>query len=161
RRAGATAGEADLLTRLAETEVYADCWTAALAFANDARSSAQQEGQENANPARRAQAMALSHLGRLSEARAMLEEGLASSIAANDDIITIAYLQSLVFVASSEGRWADVEAMASRSSQLLAAISRVEPLRLDATPERIEALVALGRLEEADAHLAAFSDRAR
>lgn len=161
RASGETAGEADLLTRLAETEVYADRWESALGLAHEARIAAQQEGQESANPARRAQGLALAHLGRLDEARALLEEGLAGADASGDEMISVAYLHSLAFVAASAARWQEVDAFAERSGRLLAAMGRVEPLRLDVTPERIDALVALGRTDEAGRLLDGLAERAR
>ena len=75
RAAGEVSGEADLLTRLAEVELLADEWPRAREAADEARMLAQQEGQESADPARRARALIDAHEGRLDAAE---EIGLAA-----------------------------------------------------------------------------------
>jgi len=161
RAAGETSGEADLLTRLAETELYADRWDLALQLADEATIVAHQEGQVTADPARRIRALIEAHQGRVEEARRAATEGLQRAEEAGDWLIASSYLLVLGLVASSEGKPAEVERFAERSARHLGAIGRVQPLRLDLTPERIEALVALRRLDEAEANLESFTEGAR
>jgi DNA-binding CsgD family transcriptional regulator len=161
RAAGETSGEADLLTRLAETELYADDWPRALELADAAAIAARQEGQPTPDPALRIRALIDVHLGRLEEARAVAADGLARAERAGDLLIAASYLLVLGLAAASQAKAADVEALAERSARHLAAIGRVQPLRLDLTPERIEALAVLGRLDEAEANLERFAAGAR
>jgi len=73
--------------------------------------------------------------------------------------VSAAYELVLAFVAASEGRWPDVDAATARSASIFQEIGTAQPLRLDATPDRIDALAALGRLDEAEALLDRFVAR--
>jgi DNA-binding CsgD family transcriptional regulator len=159
--AGEASADADLLTRLAETELYADRWDLALELADEATMTAQQEGQPIADPARRVRALIEAHMGRLDEARAAATAGLDRAEELGDSPIAASYLLVLGHVAAAEGKMADVEQLADRSAGHLASIGKIQPLRLDLTPERVEALVALRRLDEAESHLERFVMGAR
>jgi DNA-binding CsgD family transcriptional regulator len=161
RAAGEMSGEADLLTRLAETELYADQWHRALEFADAATIAARQEGQITADPARRVRALIDAHLGRLHEARSVAEDGLRRAEESGDRLIAASYLLVLGLVASAEGKPGVVETISERSAVHLQGLGRVQPLRLDLTPERIEALVALRSFDAAEAHLERFIAGAR
>jgi DNA-binding CsgD family transcriptional regulator len=149
RALGDASAEADLLTRLAEVELWADRWAECEAYADAAAEAAEQQGQPNADPARRIRALLDAHRGRLAEARATAVGALEGAEARNDPIIAVAYLAVLVFVTASEGNAAETEAFAARSAAHLETIGIVEPLRLDAAHERVEALVSLGQLDRA------------
>jgi DNA-binding CsgD family transcriptional regulator len=159
RNAGDASGTADLLTRLAETALWADRWHEALALADEARIAAQQEGQSIADPARRIRALIDAHQGRLDDARAVATLGADRAAQAGDMVVSAAYVLVLAFVAASEGQWAEVEAQSARSAAVFENVGTMQPLRLDTTPERIEALVALGRLDEAEAMLGRYVTR--
>lgn len=159
RALGDTSAEADLLTRLAEVELWADHWAECEAYADAAAEAAQQQGQATADPARRIRALLDAHRGRLAEARAVALGALEGAEARNDPIIAVAYLAVLVFVTASEGDAAGTEAFAARSEEHLAAIGIREPLRLDASHERVEALVSLGEIDRAANVLATLEER--
>ncbi|HEX2626061.1 MAG TPA: LuxR family transcriptional regulator [Candidatus Limnocylindrales bacterium] len=161
RAVGEVSGEPDLLTRLAETELYADRWDAALRFVEEATVAARQAGQPNADPARRIRALVLAHRGDLADAESSALEALARVEAGPDPILASAYLLVLSFIAASAERWPDVEMHAARSDRYLTAAGYVQAMRLDATHERIEALCAMGRLDEAEPLLARFEEGAR
>lgn len=159
RALGDASAEADLLTRLAEVELWADRWPECEAYADAAAEAAQQQGQTSADPALRIRAMLDAHRGRLVEARAVALGALERAEARNDRIIAVAYLAVLVFVAASEGDAAEIETFAARSEEHLAAIGIREPLRLDAAHERVEALVSLGEIDHAAHVLAGLEER--
>jgi len=150
RALGDTSAEADLLTRLAEVELWADRWAECEAYADAAGEAAQQQGQASADPARRIRALLDAHRGRLVEARAAALAPLEAAEARNDPIIAVAYLAVLAFVSASEENAAETDAFAARSAEHLARIGIQEPLRLDASHERVEALAALGQIDAAD-----------
>jgi DNA-binding CsgD family transcriptional regulator len=154
-------GEADLLTRLAEAELYGDNWARARAFADEARALAQQGGQNTADPAERARALIDAHEGRLDDAEATARAAVLRAEAGDDHWIMVAYLQVLALAAASRGDAAAVEAIARRADEQQAIVGSVDPMRMDVTPDRIEALVALGRVDEAAEHLAALEARGR
>jgi DNA-binding CsgD family transcriptional regulator len=159
RLAGEVSGEADLLTRLAEVELLADEWPRAREAADEARMLAQQEGQEAADPARRARALVDAHEGRLDAAEEIGLAALERAELAGETWLAVAYLHLVALVASWRGDYAAVEKFAERSAEHLVAVRTREPLRMDIAPERVEALVALGRLDEAEAHLADLEAR--
>lgn len=161
RAAGEASGDADLLTRLAETELYADRWNLALDLADEATMTAHQEGQPTADPARRIRALIETHMGRLDEARTAAAAGLERAEETGDAPIMSAYLLVLGQVAAAEGKMTDVEQLSDRSARHLESNHRIQPLRLDLTPERVEALVSLRRLDEAEGHLERFAAGAR
>ena len=159
RTAGDASGEADILTRLAETALWSDRWHESLALADEARMVAQQEGQATADPARRIRALVDAHQGRLADARTAAVAGAERAAAAADMAVSAAYELVLAFVAASEALWPEVEAAAARSAAIFEQIGMVQPLRLDATTERMEALVGLGRLDVAGALIERFVAR--
>ena len=161
RTIGQMSGEPDLLTRLAETELYADRWELARSLADDATVAARQEGQPTADPAIRIRALIDAHLGDLEPARSSASEGLQRAEAVDDRLIAVSFLHVLTLIAVSDGNPAEVERLTARSAAHLEAFGRVQPLRLDPRPERIEALVALQRIDEAEAVLATFAEGAR
>ncbi|HUG47914.1 MAG TPA: AAA family ATPase, partial [Candidatus Limnocylindria bacterium] len=69
RRRGDLSNEADLLTKLAETEALADRFTDARELADAATAAARQQGYEAADPARRIRALVDAYEGRLAQAR--------------------------------------------------------------------------------------------
>ena len=160
RLAGLVSGEADLLTRLAETEAFAGRWTEGRQLAEEALMAAQQEGQLAPEPVRRAVAILDAFEGDLARARGTAEAGLALATQAGEATLEIAWLVVLVIVAVAEGDHGRTVTLGERSAARLRSIGRVEGLRLDVTHERLEALAALGRLDEMVPLLAEYERRA-
>lgn len=156
---GDLSNEADLLTRLAEVELYADRYASARQYADAATAAARQHGDESADPARRVRALVDAHQGLLSEARSVAEPAAARAAAAGDPIIATAWLVVLAFVAASREDYAEVDRIGTASAEQLAAMKVVEPLRLGVEHERLEALVALSRLDVAERVLAELEQR--
>jgi DNA-binding NarL/FixJ family response regulator len=159
RTGGEVSGEADLLTRLAEAELQSDNWSRAREIADEARMLAQQGGQEAADPARRPRALVDAHEGNLDAAAEVGRAALERAEAADDHWIIVAYVHLLALVASWRGDYAEVERLAAESRANLAVLGASEPLRMDPTPELIEALVALGRVDDAAEYLADLEAR--
>jgi DNA-binding CsgD family transcriptional regulator len=161
RRMGDLSGEADLLTHLAHLELYADDWPRARALIDEARILATQEGQAEAIPALRVRALLDAHEGSLDAAAVAAQASADASFARGDVIVGVALLNVLAFVAASRGDAAEVERMTGMALAHLRRLHLAEPLRLDPVPERIEALAALGRLDEAEELLEDLTARAR
>ncbi|HEX5012935.1 MAG TPA: AAA family ATPase [Candidatus Limnocylindrales bacterium] len=161
RAAGEVSGEADLLTRLAEAELQSDNWTRARELADEARMLAQQGGQEAADPAQRPRALVDAHEGNLDAAEAVGRAAIVRAEAADDHWIIVAYIHLLTLVASWRGDYAEVERLAARGRVHLGILGAVDPLRMDVTPELVEALVGLGRLDDAALALADLEARGR
>jgi DNA-binding CsgD family transcriptional regulator len=161
RRRGQLSSEADLLTRLAEVELFADNYGAAREYADAATSVARQHGDTNADPARRVRALVDAHEGKLDSAKAMAEQAATRAAAAGDHIIAVAWLVVMAFAAASEEDYITVEQVGAESAEWVRAIGIVEPMRLGVQHERLEALAALGRIDEAQALLTALEERQR
>ncbi|NJD29500.1 MAG: hypothetical protein FIA92_14550 [Chloroflexi bacterium] len=149
RNSGHLSGEASLLTRLAEVEIFADHYHVARDWADAATAAARQQGDESADPARRVRALVDAHVGLHAEAWATAQEGTRRAEARGDHVIAAAWLVVLGTVAAARGDHAEVLDVADRSAAQLAAIGMVEPLRLGVDHEQLEALAALGRLDRA------------
>lgn len=162
REIGELTGEADLLTRLAEVELWSDHWPAALHLADAAVLTAEQTGNEHADAARRIRALVVAHQGDLRAARAEAEAAIARlSGPASDPILVVAWLVVLCFVAVSEGDAAGVERSALQSAALLEEMGVMEPMRLGVAHERAEALASLGEVDRAAALLEDLGERQR
>jgi DNA-binding CsgD family transcriptional regulator len=75
--------------------------------------------------------------------------------------VAAAWLQVTALIAASRGDAEAVEEATGRAWRHLRQAGYVEPMRLDPTPERIEALAILGRLDQARAELAGLEARNR
>jgi DNA-binding CsgD family transcriptional regulator len=158
RARGELSEEADLLTRLATVELYADRFALAREYADAATLAARQQGNEAADPARRVRALVDAHQGRLEEARVVAEPAAARA-ATEDPILALAWNVVRGFVAVSSLDYAQVERVVADSAAHQAAIGAVEPLRLGVDHELPEALVALSRLDEAAGALQRLEER--
>lgn len=161
RASGDRSGEPDLLTRIAEAEVVADDWASARRHCDDATRMAGQDGQAVADPALRIRALIDAFEGRLDDAEVVARAGLERSEAGGERQLAVAYLGVLLLVASTRGDHAEVERLGVRCQDHLDVIGRREPLRLDPAPYRVEALIALGRLAEAERLLTDLQARNR
>jgi len=101
------------------------------------------------------------HLGRADSARLEALEGLRVSEAAGEILLLIPNLSVLGFLELSLGRPAEADAYLSRAVELEQAMGVREPAYFRVVPDEVEALVALGKLDEAEALLAPFEDAGR
>ena len=100
------------------------------------------------------------HLGRADPARLAALEGLRVAEAAGEILLLIPNLSVLGFLELSLGRPAEADAYLSRAIELERAMGVREPAYFRIVPDEVEALVALGRLDEAEALLAPSRRRA-
>jgi len=98
------------------------------------------------------------HLGQADPARLEALEGLRIAEAAGEILLLIPNLSVLGFLELSLGRPAEADAYLSRAVELVEAMGVREPAYFRIVPDEVEALVALGRLEEAEALLAPFEE---
>jgi len=141
RGRGDLSAEADLLNRLAETELYAGNWAAARDYAEAAVRSARLLGDGTANPSVRQRLLLDAYEGRLAEVGPVAEARATALAAADNRLLALAYLAVAAFVAASAGDRDAVLRITAESARHLAAIGMVEPVgRLDPMAERLEAL---------------------
>jgi DNA-binding CsgD family transcriptional regulator len=159
RARGDLTSEADLLTRLAEVELFSDNFAAARELADAATAAARQQGSESADPARRVRLLVDIHQGRHEPARGIVDAAYRRAAEDDDHVMAMAWLVALALLAASEADNVAVEHYTALNDNHLAALKAVEALRLSTRHERPEALVALGRLDEADAVLATLDEQ--
>jgi DNA-binding CsgD family transcriptional regulator len=156
---GEYANTANLLTRLAEVELWAGDWPAARRQATAAIEADYEIRAEPGEMAPRALALVDACEGRLEEAFSAATAGVERMQRAGDPTLTAAWLQVTALVYATRQDAEGVAAATAQAARLLASVGFREPLRLDPAPERIEALALLGRLEEAAAELAGLEQR--
>jgi DNA-binding CsgD family transcriptional regulator len=147
------------LTRLAEVELFSDNFAAARELADAATAAARQQGSESADPARRVRLLVDIHQGRHDPARGIADTAYRRAAEEDDHVMAMAWLVALALLAASEADYVAVEHYTALNDNHLAALKAVEALRLSTRHERPEALVALGRLDEADAVLATLDEQ--
>jgi DNA-binding CsgD family transcriptional regulator len=147
---------------LAELECRAGNWEAAMEHARESRAGAQRirMGAMSAE-GHFAVGLVEAHLGRADPARLEALEGLRIAEAAGEILLLIPNLSVLGFLELSLGRPAEADAYLSRAVELVEAMGVREPAYFRIVPDEVEALVALGRLDEADALLAPFEEAGR
>jgi DNA-binding CsgD family transcriptional regulator len=101
------------------------------------------------------------HLGRADPARLAALEGLRVAEAAGEILLQILNLAVLGFLELSLGRPAEADAYLSRAVELEQAMGVREPAYFRIVPDEVEALVGLGRLDEAESLLAPLEDAGR
>ena len=101
------------------------------------------------------------HLGRTDAARLEALEGMRVAESADEIFLLIPNLSVLGFLELSLGRPAEADAYLSRAVELEQAMGVREPAYFRMVPDEVEALVGLGRLDEAEALLAPFEDAGR
>jgi DNA-binding CsgD family transcriptional regulator len=150
---------ANLRTRLAEVELWSDDWPAARRHAVGALEASLETGAGASEMALRAVALVDACEGFLERAGAAATDGTERTERHGSGVLTAAWLQVTALVAASRADAAGVEEATARAWRHLRQVGYVEPMRLDPSPERIEALAALGRLDEATAELEALEAR--
>jgi DNA-binding CsgD family transcriptional regulator len=147
---------------LAELECRAGNWDAAMEHARESRAAAQRirMGAMSAE-GHFAVGLVEAHLGRADPARLEALEGLRVAEAAGEILLLIPNLAVLGFLELSLGRPAEADAFLSRALELEQTMGVGEPAYFRVVPDEVEALVALGRLDEAEALLAPFEEAGR
>ena len=137
-------------------------WPEALRLAGEGRVIAVQTGQPSQQAVLVAtEGLVLAHLGRAREARAAAENGLrlaAESGAAFGELVGIS---ALGFLDLSLRRPAEAHAVLAPLVDRAEDAGVREPGAVRFVPDAVEALIALGRLDEAEALLGRFETRAR
>jgi DNA-binding CsgD family transcriptional regulator len=152
---------ADLRTRLAEVELWSDDWQAARRHAIAAAEAGMETGAGPSEMALRAVALVDAYEGHLERAQTAATDGIERTEGGGSGALTAAWLQVTALVAASRGDATAVEEATGRAWHHLARVGYVEPMRLDPSPERIEALAILGRHDEARVELARLEARNR
>ena len=147
---------------LAELECRAGNWDAAMEHARESRAAAQRIRMgAMSSEGHFAVGLVEAHLGRAEPARLAALEGLRVAEAAGEILLLIPNLSVLGFLELSLGRPAEADAYLSRAVELQEAMGVREPAYFRIVPDEVEALVALGQLDEAEALLAPFEDAGR
>jgi DNA-binding CsgD family transcriptional regulator len=160
---GAASPAPQIRYHLAELECWAGNWDAAMEHARESRAASQRFGMGAWMSAEGHFAVGLveAHLGRADPARLEALEGLRVAEAAGEILLLIPNLSVLGFLELSLGRPAEADAYLSRAVELGQAMGVREPAYFRVVPDEVEALVALGRLDEAEALLAPFEEAGR
>jgi DNA-binding CsgD family transcriptional regulator len=147
---------------LAELECRAGNWDAAMEHALESRAGAQRV-RMGAMSAEGHFAVGLveAHLARADPARLAALEGLRVAEAAGEILLLIPNLSVLGFLELSLGRPAEADAYLFRAVELEQAMGVREPAYFRVVPDEVEALVALGRLDQAEALLTPFEESGR
>ena len=152
---------ANLQTRLAEVELWSDDWPAARRHAVAAVEAGMETGAGPSEMALRAVALVDACEGHLERAQTAAADGITRTEGGGSGALTAAWLQVAALVAASRGDAKAVEEATGRAWHHLRQVGYVEPMRLDPSPERIEALAILGRRDDARVELAGLEARNR
>jgi DNA-binding CsgD family transcriptional regulator len=151
----------DVAAHLSELELWTGDQQAADRYAQESLDAAELAEQEFARAIGcYGRALVDAHLGRVESARAFAEEALTLGRERDLWLEGIA-LWVLGFLDLSLGDAEAVERHLSRAEEIAEAIGLVEPGQWRFHPDRIEALVQLGRLDEAAALLEGYESRAQ
>jgi tetratricopeptide (TPR) repeat protein len=160
---GAASPGPQIRYHLAELECWAGNWDAAMEHARESRAAAERfrMGAWMSAEGHFAVSLVETHLGRADPARLEGLEGLRVAEASGEILLLIPNLAVLGFLELSLGRPAEADAYLSRAVELEHAMGVREPAYFRVVPDEVEALVALGRLDEAEALLAPFEEAGR
>ena len=159
---GVETPQAQIRYHLAELECRAGNWDAAMEHARESRAAAQRNHMgPMSSEGHFAVGLVEAHLGRADSARLEALEGLRVAEAAGEILLLIPNLSVLGFLELSLGRPAEADAFLSRAVELERAMGVLEPAYFRIVPDEVEALVALGRLDEAETLLAPFEEAGR
>jgi DNA-binding NarL/FixJ family response regulator len=157
RESGDASSDADTLAHLAELELWAGDWRLAEEYATASVDAAEQMGQPLENPSHRVQALVLAHLGRTTQARAAAAAGLAAT--SDDPTLAAMYHTVLGFAALTDDDPAAADQSFSALEGQIAELGILEAIRFRWEPDHIEALVALGDADRAEALVARLETR--
>jgi DNA-binding CsgD family transcriptional regulator len=155
-------GQGGVLSHLADLELRAGNWQLADRYAAEAWELLRQADIGNEEPAALwCRALVDAHLGRIAAARAAAQQGSAASSAMGDEIWRVENECVLGFLALSLG---DAQGAHAHLDPLVGALQRMgigEPSVFPVLPNDAEALVALGRLDQAEELLDQLEARGR
>jgi DNA-binding CsgD family transcriptional regulator len=154
----------ELLDHRGELELRAGRPAAAASFAARATEMREQSGVAPSAAALSGYvaAHAAAQLGRVEEARALTGAGLAASAAAGEVAFGLNHAAVLGFLELSLGDSdAAVAVLAPAVEQLRAVAPGMHPTHIQMLPNLIEALIAVGRADEARVHLQRLEERGR
>jgi DNA-binding CsgD family transcriptional regulator len=147
---------------LAELECRAGNWDAAMEHARESRAAAQRSRiGPMASEGHFAVGLVEAHLGRADPARLAALEGLRVAEEAGEIFLLIPNLSVLGFLELSLDHPAEADAYLSRALELEQRMGVREPAYFRLVPDEVEALVALGRLDEAESLLVPFEEAGR
>jgi DNA-binding CsgD family transcriptional regulator len=142
---------------LAELECRAGNWAVAMTHGRESQRAAQRQAVGSlSSMAHFAVGLVEAHMGLVESAGQEALEGLRIAEAADELLPTIPNLAVLGFVELSQGRHAQAHEFLSRAVELEEQMGVREPAYFRVVPDEVEALVALGRLDEAEALLVPF-----
>ena len=148
---GDEGARAHCLFHLAELEWRAGRWGAALERAEERLELVEQSGlEQETSAALFVRALIYASLGRIGDARADAERGIALSEAVGDETFRIQNTTALGFLELSLGNAAEAARLLSPLWDLLASRGHREPTAYPILPNAIEALVATGKLDAAE-----------
>jgi DNA-binding CsgD family transcriptional regulator len=152
----------ELLFWLADLECRAGRYELALRYAHQGDEIADQVGQQlMVSQLASARALALAHLGRVDEAAALAEVGLAKADALGSAPPRTRNLAALGFVRLSAGDFAGAAAALSDALEVARSTGYREPGQFIFLGNLVEALVATGSLAEAEELIAELEDSGR
>jgi DNA-binding CsgD family transcriptional regulator len=147
---------------LAELECRGGDWEAANEHAREAMAAAHQTGQAFYQAmAQFATGLVEAHLGRVDAARLAAQQGLRLTEAAGEVLTMVLNLSVLGFVELSLGNHAKAHRHLAKAIELKEAMGVQEPAYFRIVPDDVEALLALGLLEQAEALLTPFEEKGR
>jgi len=159
---GVTGPIPQILYHLAELECRAGNWDAAMEHARESRAAAQRiDMGALASEGHFAVGLVEAHQGRADPARLEALEGLRVAEAAGELLLQVPNLAVLGFLELSLGNPAEADAHLSRALELEDAMGVREPGYFRIVPDEVEALVGLGRLDDAERLLAPFEAAGR
>ncbi|MGQ0670972.1 MAG: helix-turn-helix transcriptional regulator [Actinomycetota bacterium] len=151
-----------LLYHLAELECWAGDWDAASRYAEECLAPARQTGMAfYQTMVHYAKALVDAHLGHVGSARAAAEQGFTLAERTGVVLTTILNLSALGFLELSLGDAAKAHDHLGPAVGLRRSMGVGEPAYLRLLPDEIEALIALGKLDEASSLLKPFEERAK
>jgi DNA-binding CsgD family transcriptional regulator len=153
----------EVLCYLAELECRAGRWELAAGYAAEAAETVAESGKTatQTHVVRFNQALAAAHLGDVDTARRQAEEGVRYALQ-NDDLFNLSWNRAVLgFLELSRS---NNEQAHEHLQPVVAFLDRMGPAGpgvIPCIPDDIEALISLGRLDEAEALLLSLEDRGR
>lgn len=149
--AGEESARIGVLFRLAELELRAGRWSEAVGYAHDTMTMALQAGiDQEQSGGLMIHGLVQAHIGNLDEARRTAESALAITHETGDEVIGLRSMGVLGFVELSRGDSAAALKWLSPATDRLRVLGTGELSISQVVQNEIEALVALGRAEEAE-----------
>jgi DNA-binding CsgD family transcriptional regulator/exonuclease VII small subunit len=142
----------EVLCYLAELECRAGRWEIAAGYAAEAMETVIESGQTEtqAHVALFNQALAAAHLGHVDDARSWASEGVRLALK-NDDLFNANWNRAVLgFLELSSSNFEQAHANLEPVVEYLERMRSAEPGFIPCIPDEVEALVALGRVEEAE-----------